>query len=172
MYHTITLYHLGSVVWRPISANPGLNFIIGFYVSLLKSRFRIILPFSFLGHLIIKLKTKRVKLSFLFKLSDLKTSFILTVGYLNPVLNNPALIMKELSMFVKFHGLAPASCIECFKYFLWLEFSIKVVLLLSPFNEIIIPRQISRIPRALLVYGGRSRNGNHFRWNGIVVCEV
>ena len=114
MCHTIALYHLGLVVWRPISANPRLNFIIGFYVSLLKSRFRIILPFSFLGHLIIKLKTKRVKLSFLFKLSDLKTSFILTVGYLNPALNNPALIMKELSMFVMFHGLAPASCMECF----------------------------------------------------------
>ena len=28
---------------------------------------------------------------FFFKLSDLKSNFILTLGYLNPALNNPAL---------------------------------------------------------------------------------
>ena len=82
-----------------MSVDPGLNFNLVFYISLFKSRFRIIFPILFFECSIIKLKTKRVKLNFLFKLSDLKTSFILTVGYLNPVLNNPALIMKELSMF-------------------------------------------------------------------------
>ena len=36
------------------------------------------------------MKTKRFKLNFFFKLSDLKSNFILTLGYLNPALNNPA----------------------------------------------------------------------------------
>ena len=37
----------GPVVQRLISANPGLNFNPGFYISLFKSRFGIILPTVF-----------------------------------------------------------------------------------------------------------------------------
>ena len=39
--------HIGPVVQRLISANPGLNFNPGFYISLFKSRFGIILPIVF-----------------------------------------------------------------------------------------------------------------------------
>jgi len=38
-----------------------------------------------------KLYTKRNKLNLLFKLSYLNSNFVLTLGYLNPPLNNPAL---------------------------------------------------------------------------------
>ena len=39
--------HVGLVVQRLISANPGLNFNPGFYISLFKSCFGIILPTVF-----------------------------------------------------------------------------------------------------------------------------
>ena len=39
----------------------------------------------------IKLQEKRFELNFLFKLSDLKSNFTLTLGYLNPALNKPGL---------------------------------------------------------------------------------
>ena len=39
----------------------------------------------------IKLQEKRFELNFLFKLSDLKSNFTLTPGYLNPALNKPGL---------------------------------------------------------------------------------
>ena len=39
--------YIGPVVQRLISANPGLNFNPGFYISLFKSRFGIILPTVF-----------------------------------------------------------------------------------------------------------------------------
>ena len=43
-------------------------------------------------HLIIKLLTKRILLNFPLKLPELKSDFTLTLGYLNPALNNPAQI--------------------------------------------------------------------------------
>ena len=46
----------------------------------------------FLEHSIIKLDTKWIKLNFLLKVSDLRSNFTLTLGYLNPALNNLALI--------------------------------------------------------------------------------
>ena len=61
-----------------ISANPGLNFNPGFDISLFKSRFGIILPIVFRAE---------IKLNLLFNLSDLKSDFTLTPGYLNPALN-------------------------------------------------------------------------------------
>ena len=39
----------------------------------------------------IKLQEKRFELNFLFKLSDLKSNFALTPGYLNPALNKSGL---------------------------------------------------------------------------------
>ena len=46
----------------------------------------------FLEHSIIKLDTKWIKLNFLLKVSDLRSNFTLTLSYLNPALNNLALI--------------------------------------------------------------------------------
>ena len=57
-----------------ISANPGLNFNPGFDISLFKSRFGIILPIVFRAE---------IKLNLLFSLSDLKSDFTLTPGYLS-----------------------------------------------------------------------------------------
>ena len=45
----------------------------------------------------IKLEAKRFELNFLLKLSDLKSNLTLTLSYLNPALNNPALNNKERS---------------------------------------------------------------------------
>ena len=123
----------GPVVWRPISANPGLNFYPCFFSFRSKAFFRTIFSILFRAsnHLpwvsetistvfgfcqvfivtrcswlrpsvntwgkpliprvqIIKLWTKRIKLNLLFKLSYLNWNFALTLGYLNPALNNPA----------------------------------------------------------------------------------
>ena len=48
----------------------------------------------------IKLQAKRFDLNFLLKFSDLKSNFTLTLGYLNPVLNNRGLFMlyKNISV--------------------------------------------------------------------------
>ena len=45
----------------------------------------------FLKYPVIKLYLKRIKLNLLFKLSYLTSNFAVTLGYLNPALNNPAL---------------------------------------------------------------------------------
>ena len=42
----------------------------------------------------IKLQAKRFELNFLLKFSDLKSNFTLTLGYLNPALNNWGLKLK------------------------------------------------------------------------------
>ena len=47
------------------------------------------LPY-FEEHPTINLITERIKLNLLFKLSNLNSNFALTLGYLNPALNNPA----------------------------------------------------------------------------------
>ena len=42
----------------------------------------------------IKLQAKRFELNFLLKFSDLKSNFTLTLGYLNPALNNQGQVFK------------------------------------------------------------------------------
>ena len=78
------------------SASLGLNFNPGFFFFLTKA-FSWIIFFNFLifflEYRIIKLQTKRIKLNLLFKLSFLNSNFTLTLGYLNPGLNNLALII-------------------------------------------------------------------------------
>ena len=87
------LTNMGAVVRRPISANPGLNLNLGFFSFCSKAFSRII--FSILSkassHQIVG-KKNNFKLNLLFKLSYLNSNFALTLGYLNPALNNPALI--------------------------------------------------------------------------------
>ena len=64
--------HLDPVVQRPISANPGLNFNPGFYISLFKSRFGIILPIvlgAFNYQIVVKKKKTELALqAFRFKI--------------------------------------------------------------------------------------------------------
>ena len=94
----------GPVVRRPISANPGLDFNLFFFSFLLKAFCRIIFSvlFKVSNHQIV---AKRIQLNMLFKLSYLKSYFILTRGYLNPALNNPArkdnyvILFQRLSFF-------------------------------------------------------------------------
>ena len=54
----------------------------------------------------IKLEAKRFELNFLLKLSDLKSNFTLTLGYLNPALNHPGLISKNTTNVVTYNVLA------------------------------------------------------------------
>ena len=82
------------------SANLGLNFNLGFFFFLTKA-FSWIIFSIFLEYLIIKLQTKRIKLTLLFKLNSfLNSSFTLTLGYLNPALNNLALILLLLLLLI------------------------------------------------------------------------
>ena len=70
---------LGPVVRRPISANPRLNFDLGFFITLLKCLFGIISCFLMRpsnSHILDKKNS---------------TEFCFVLGYLNPNLNNPAL---------------------------------------------------------------------------------
>ena len=75
----------GPAVRRRISANPGLNFNPGFYISLFKSRYGIIfpIPFNAFNHSIVPNKNG-IHSNFLLNLSDLKSNFTLTMVYLNP----------------------------------------------------------------------------------------
>ena len=79
----------GPVVRRRISANTGLNFNLDFFIPLFESLFRIIssILFRASNHQIL---IKKNYTEFLLKLSDLKSEFTLTLGYLNPALKNPA----------------------------------------------------------------------------------
>ena len=83
---------LGPVMFEGWSAlttvrfNPG--FFIYFFQSLLEKNFLS----RFLEHPMIKLQAKRFELNFLWKLTDLTSDSTLTLGYLNPALNNSALI--------------------------------------------------------------------------------
>ena len=49
----------------------------------------------FIEHQIIIFVTKRIRLNFLLRPSDLKSDFTLTLGYLNLALNNPAQLVRE-----------------------------------------------------------------------------
>ena len=53
----------------------------------------------------IRSQAKRFELNFLLKLSDLKSNFTLTLGYLNPALNNPGLISKNTTNLVTYNVL-------------------------------------------------------------------
>ena len=63
---------------------------------------------SFSKHQIVILQTKKIRLNFLLKLLDLKSDFTLTLGYLNPALNNPAQLticfLQALSKNGKIYG--------------------------------------------------------------------
>ena len=69
----------GTLVQRPISRNPGLNFNPTFFFlcsKVFKGKFSLFL----LEHPMIKLQAKRFELNFLLKFSDLKSNFTLTLG--------------------------------------------------------------------------------------------
>ena len=55
------------------------------------------LPWIILEIPIINLLTKTIKTEMLFKLSNLNPNFALTLGYLNPALNNSPLDLNDLS---------------------------------------------------------------------------
>ena len=57
----------------------------------------------FYEHPIINLLTKKIKLNLLFKLSYPNSNFALTLGYLNPALNNRVQILRsyEVSLFAR-----------------------------------------------------------------------
>ena len=85
----VTTMTVGPVVRTPVSTNLRLNFNQGFFFLLSKALF-----LFFLQYPIIKLYAKRIKLNLLFKFSYLSSNFALTLCYLNPALNNPALTTR------------------------------------------------------------------------------
>ena len=70
--------HEGPVVRRPISANPGLNFNLGFFFFCSKVFYRIIFSILFRAsnH---QIAGKKNKMNLLFKLSYLNSNFVLTM---------------------------------------------------------------------------------------------
>ena len=78
-----------------LALNPGLN-LTRVSFSFVQKHFLRQFSLTFIEHRIINLLTKRMKLNSLYKLSYLNSNFTLTLGYLNPALNNPALL-KEYS---------------------------------------------------------------------------
>ena len=95
----------GPVVPRPISAWPRVKFNPGFFFLCSKAFSRIIfsLIFRASNH---QLVDKRIKTEILFNLSNLNSNLALTLGYLNPALNNSAQVSK-LEEEVIIHGLQP-----------------------------------------------------------------
>ena len=86
----------GPVVWRLISANPWLNFILGFFIPLFKSLYRIIfsVPFRESNYIV----DKKNCTEFSFKAFRSEIIFhTLTIGYLNQTMNNLALDLKVSS---------------------------------------------------------------------------
>ena len=81
---------LGPVARRLISANQGLDFNLGFFFSLSNTFSCIIFSILFRvsNH---QIANKRIQLNLLFRRSYLNSNFALTMGYLNPALNNLAL---------------------------------------------------------------------------------
>ena len=81
---------LGRVARRPVSANPGLNFNPGYFFFSSKAFSQKIycILFRVFNHKIVE---NRIKLNLHFKLSYLNSNFVLTLGNVNPALNNPAL---------------------------------------------------------------------------------
>ena len=79
VYELYEFIGLGPVVRRPISANSGVNFNPGLFISLFKNLSETISLLS-LEHPVIKLQAKRFELYFLLKLSDPKSTFRPTLG--------------------------------------------------------------------------------------------
>ena len=80
----------GPVVRRLISANPRLNFNLDFFIPLFKCFVGIVFLVLYRASNNHILDKKNSTEFFLLKLSDLKSDFTLTLGYLNLALNNPA----------------------------------------------------------------------------------
>ena len=74
-----------------LSLNPELN-LTRVSFSFVQKHFLGQFSLIFIAHRIINLLTKRIKLTLLYKLSYLNSNFALTLGCLNPALNNPAQI--------------------------------------------------------------------------------
>ena len=79
------------------------NFNPGLFLFLSNSLSWIIFSI-FLAYPIIKLYAKRIQLNWLFKLSYLSSKFALTLGYLNPALNKPALVVSDWCITNLAHG--------------------------------------------------------------------
>ena len=79
----------GPVVLRLISANPGLNFNLRFFIPLLKSLFGKIFSVLFKAS---SSHTLNKKNSTEFSCKAFRSEIGFQIGYLNPALNNPAQI--------------------------------------------------------------------------------
>ena len=92
------------------------NFNPSFFFFLSNALSRIILSI-FLAYPIIKLYAMRIQLNWLFKLSYLSSKFALTLGYLNPASNKPALVDSDWCITNLAHGRwGSIQSIYCWRY--------------------------------------------------------
>ena len=81
--------HQGQLFEGRLALNPRLNLTLVSF-SFVQKHFLGQFSLIFIEHQIINLLTKITKLNLVYKLSYLNSNFALTLGYLNPALNNPA----------------------------------------------------------------------------------
>ena len=79
-----------------LALNPGLNLIRVFFSCVQKNFLGLFSPLC-LKLPVINLSTERIKTEMLFKLSNQNSNLALTLGYLNPALNNSAQDSGECS---------------------------------------------------------------------------
>ena len=92
------------------------NFNPGFFFFLSNSLAWIIFSI-FWAHPIIKLYAKRIQLNWLFKLSYLGSKFAQALGYVNPALNKPALVVSDWCITNLAHGRwGSIQSIYCWRY--------------------------------------------------------
>ena len=80
-----------------LALNPGLNFNPGFFLFCSKAFSRIISSIFFRA----LVQPSKLKLNWLVKSSYLNSNFTLTLGYLHPVFNNPALEITDLEIQIR-----------------------------------------------------------------------
>ena len=88
----ICFYTKAQLFEGRLALNPGLNLLTRVSFSIVQKHFLGQFSLLFLrasNHQLV-VTTERIKLSFLFKFSNLNSNFALTLGYLNPDLNNLA----------------------------------------------------------------------------------
>ena len=84
-----------------LALNPGLNFNPGFFLFCSKAfPENFLYSFQSIGPTI-KIVHRRMKLNWLVKCSYLNSNFTLTLGYLYPVFNNPALERTDLEIQIR-----------------------------------------------------------------------
>ena len=121
---------LGLDAQRPISADPMLNFNLGFFSHIFKSLFEIIFCILFRASNNYILDNKN-STEFSYKLSNLKSDFTPTLGYLKPSFEQPGPGLHKLN------GISDCCVTKCSDHFSPHSFFFVVFILNSSMHFII-----------------------------------